>query len=47
MNTLFQILHLRHLIKENDFYMSTFGHQCSEDYDSMEEYETSITHHED
>lgn len=33
--------------KQNDFYMSIFGHEWSEDYDAMEEYETSILHHED
>lgn len=26
---------------------ATFGHQWIEDYDSMEEYETSLTHHND
>lgn len=46
MNTLFQILHLRQ-IRENDFFMSMFGHEWSEDYDAMEEYETSILHHDD
>lgn len=31
----------------NKIMKATFGHQWIEDYDPMEEYETSLTHHND
>lgn len=31
----------------NKIMKATFGHQWTEDYDSMEDYETSLTHHND